>query len=58
MVALRQQLQREHRELMASEKAWSSDRAALLSAVSAPNLPSGKRPRRKASPGSPKPGSG
>lgn len=33
VVALRQQLQREHQELMASERAWSSDRAALLSAV-------------------------
>lgn len=59
VVALRQQLQREHQELMASERAWSSDRAALLSAVSSPVLPpSGKRAaRRKPSPSSsPKPG--
>lgn len=63
VVALRQQLQREHQELIASERAWSSDRAALLSAVSNPPEktalpPSGKRStaRRKASPSSPKPG--
>lgn len=66
VVALRQQLQREHQELIASERAWSSDRAALLSAVSNPPEktaalpPSGKRGisarSRKASPSSPKPG--
>lgn len=33
VVALRQQLQREHAELKASERAWAGDRAALLSAV-------------------------
>lgn len=71
VVALRQQLQREHQELMASERAWSSDRAALLSAVTnhaiAPEKTgtggtgaAAKRSssaRRKPSPASPKPGS-
>jgi len=65
VVALRQQLQREHQELLASEKAWSSDRAALLSAV-ASQEPLALRPpartrsssasRRKASPSPKDPG--
>jgi len=62
VVALRQQLQREHQELLASEKAWSSDRAALLSAVATQREPlalqalpparsrSSSASRRKASP--------
>lgn len=66
VVALRQQLQREHQELMASERAWSSDRAALLSAVTnhpiAPEKTgaakrSSSAKSRKPSPASPKPGS-
>ncbi|CAE7590290.1 unnamed protein product [Symbiodinium natans] len=63
VVALRQQLRREHQELLASEKAWSSDRAALLSAVASQGEPvalralppparsrSSSASRRKASP--------
>ncbi|CAJ1461582.1 unnamed protein product [Effrenium voratum] len=65
VVALRQQLQREQQELMASERAWSSDRAALLCAVTNSSLPPSRArtrssSRRKASPApaSPAPGPG
>jgi len=49
VVALRQQLQKEHSELRASERAWSSDRAALVAAVAnmqLPQSPSLAAPRR------------
>mmetsp|Transcript_105407 Transcript_105407/g.187456 ORF Transcript_105407/g.187456 Transcript_105407/m.187456 type:complete len:814 (+) Transcript_105407:2003-4444(+) len=52
VVALRQQLQKEHSELRASERAWSSDRAALLSAVANQQLPTAIAAPRRSTEGS------